>query len=111
MTAFISGPITKRMARYQYDFADAQMVLEFLGYKVLNPAWLPKGLKIEDYVKIDNAMLECSDVIVLLPGWENSEGSRKEVELAKSLGIQIIAYERVKDLEKKEGMFSVEKSS
>lgn len=104
MTAFISGPITKRMARYQYDFADAQMVLEFLGYKVLNPAWLPKGLKIEDYVKIDNAMLECSDVIVLLPGWENSEGSRKEVELAKQLGKQIIAYERVKDLEKKEGM-------
>ena len=49
-------------------------------------------------------MLECSDVIVLLPGWENSEGSRKEVELAKNLGIQIIAYERVKDLEKKEGM-------
>lgn len=105
MTAFISGPITNRIDTYQYAFADAQMVLEFLGYKVLNPAWLPKGLKIEAYVKIDNAMLECSDVIVLLPGWENSEGSRKEVELAKSLGIQIIAYERVKDLEKKEGVF------
>ncbi len=105
MTAFISGPITNRIDTYQYAFADAQMVLEFLGYKVLNPAWLPKGLKIEDYVKIDNAMLECSDVIVLLPGWENSEGSRKEVELAKSLGIQIIAYEVVKDLVKKERMF------
>lgn len=105
MTAFISGPITNRIDTYQYAFSDAQMVLEFLGYKVLNPAWLPKGLKIEDYVKIDNAMLECSDVIFLLPGWENSEGSRKEVELAKSLGIQIIAYEVVKDLVKKEGMF------
>ncbi len=104
MTAFISGPITKRMARYQYDFADAQMVLEFLGYKVLNPAWLPKGLKIEDYVKIDNAMLECSDVIVLLPGWENSEGSRKEVELAMQLGKQIIKYEVIKDSDKKEGI-------
>ena len=105
MTAFISGPITNRIDTYQHAFADAQMVLEFLGYKVLNPSWLPKGLKIEDYVKIDNAMLECSDVIVLLPGWENSEGSRKEVELAKSLGIQIIAYGVVKDLVKKEGMF------
>ena len=104
MTAFISGQITKRMARYQYDFADAQMTLEFLGYKVLNPAWLPKGLKIEDYVKIDNAMLECSDVIVLLPGWENSEGSRKEVELAMQLGKQIIKYEVIKDLDKKEGI-------
>lgn len=104
VTAFISGAITNRIDTYQHAFADAQMVLEFLGYKVLNPAWLPKGLKIEDYVKIDNAMLECSDVIVLLPGWENSEGSRKEVELAKQLGKQIIAYERVKDLEKKEGM-------
>lgn len=105
MTAFISGPITNRIDTYQHFFADAQMVLEFLGYKVLNPAWLPKGLKIEDYVKIDNAMLECSDVIVLLPGWENSEGSWKEVELAKQLGKQIIAYEKVNDLEKKEGMF------
>jgi hypothetical protein len=104
VTAFISGPITNRIDTYQYAFADAQMTLEFLGYKVLNPAWLPKGLKIEDYVKIDNAMLECSDVIVLLPGWENSEGSRKEVELAKSLGIQKIAYNVVKDLAKKEGM-------
>ena len=92
------------MARYQYDFADAQMTLEFLGYKVLNPAWLPKGLKIEDYVKIDNAMLECSDVIVLLPGWENSEGSRKEVELAMQLGKQINKYEVIKDLDKKEGI-------
>ena len=105
MTVFISGPITNRLKTYQYAFADAQMALEFLGYKVLNPAWLPKGLKIEDYVKIDNAMLECSDVIVLLPGWENSEGSRKEVELAMQLRKQIIAYERVKDLEKKEGVF------
>ena len=102
MTVFISGQITQKMRTYQYDFADAQMVLEFLGYKVLNPAWLPKGLKIEDYVKIDNAMLECSDVIVLLPGWENSEGSRKEVELAKQLGKQIIKYELIKDLDKKE---------
>ena len=104
MTAFISGPITNRISTYQYAFVDAQMVLEFLGYKVLNPAWLPKGLKIEDYVKIDNAMLECSDVIVLLPGWENSEGSRKEVELAMQLGKQIIKYEVIKDLDKKEGI-------
>ena len=105
MTAFISGSITNRIETYQYAFADAQMVLEFLGYKVLNPAWLPKGLKDEDYQRIDDAMLQTADVVVLLPGWENSEGSRKEVELAKSLGIQIIAYERVKDLEKKEGVF------
>ena len=104
MTVFISGPITNRIDTYQYAFADAQMVLEFLGYKVLNPAWLPKGLKIEDYVKIDNAMLECSDVIVLLPGWETSEGARKEVELAKKLGKQIQTYGRVKDLDKKEGV-------
>jgi hypothetical protein len=104
MTAFISGQITNRIDTYQYAFADAQMVLEFLGYKVLNPAWLPKGLKIEDYVKIDNAMLECADVIVLLPGWETSEGARKEVELAKKLGKQIQTYGRVKDLDKKEGV-------
>ena len=95
MTAFISGPITNRMARYQYDFADAQMTLEFLGYKVLNPAWLPKGLKDEDYQRIDDAMLESADVVVLLPGWEKSKGARREAKLAESLGKTVVKYEQI----------------
>ena len=103
MTAFISGPITKRMARYQYDFADAQMTLEFLGYKVLNPAWLPKGLKDEDYQRIDDAMLQTADVVVLLKGWERSKGARREARLAEQLGKKLIEYEQMDMIAEKEG--------
>jgi len=35
-------------------------------------------------------MVEVSDVIYMLRGWEESEGSREEHELAKSLGKEII---------------------
>ena len=96
MIAYIAGPITKRLKTYQYAFADAEMVLNFLGYTVLNPAWLPKGLKDEDYQRIDNAMLAAADTVILLPGWEKSKGARREAKLAERLGKTIIKYGQIK---------------
>lgn len=104
MTAYIAGPITKRLNTYKYAFADAQMVLEFLGYKVLNPAWLPKGLKDEDYQRIDDAMLQTADVVVLLKGWERSNGARREARLAEKLGKKPIEYEHIDMIAEKEGV-------
>ena len=104
MTAYIAGPITKRLNTYQYAFADAEMVLNYLGYKVLNPAWLPKGLKDEDYQRIDDAMLQTADVVVLLKGWERSKGARREVRLAESLGKKIMLYETIDMVADKEGV-------
>ena len=103
MTAYIAGPITKRLNTYQYAFADAEMVLKYLGYKVLNPAWLPKGLKDEDYQRIDDAMLESADIVVLLPGWERSKGARREARLAEQLGKKLIEYEQIDMIAEKEG--------
>lgn len=95
MTAYIAGPITKRLKTYQYAFTDAEMVLKYLGYKVLNPAWLPKGLKDEDYQRIDDAMLQTADVVVLLKGWERSKGARREAKLAERLGKTVVKYEKI----------------
>ena len=103
MTSYIAGPITKRLNTYQYAFADAEMVLNYLGYKVLNPAWLPKGLKDEDYQRIDDAMLQSADVVVLLKGWERSKGARREARLAEQLGKKLIEYEQIDMMEEKEG--------
>lgn len=103
MTAYIAGPIAKRLNTYQYTFADAEMVLNYLGYKVLNPAWLPKGLKDEDYQRIDDAMLRTADVVVLLKGWERSKGARREARLAEQLGKKLIEYEQIDMMEEKEG--------
>lgn len=38
---------------------------------------------------INDAFLRLSDGIWLLPGWGQSVGARRELELAKSLGLQI----------------------
>ena len=103
MTVYIAGPITKRLKTYQYAFADAEMVMNFLGYKVLNPAWLPKGLKDEDYQRIDDAMLQTADVVVLLKGWERSKGARREARLAEQLGKKLIEYEQIDMIVEKEG--------
>ena len=104
MTAFISGPITNRIDTYQYAFADAQMTLEFLGYKVLNPAWLPKGLKDKDYETVNDAMLSVADTVVLLPGWEKSLGAKREARLAEEWGKTIVIYEQVGHMTAKKGI-------
>ena len=85
LVAYIAGQISDNIDRYQYDFADAEQVLEHLGYVVLSPAWLPVGLhKYEDYMEIGKKMLKAADVVFFLEGWEKSKGARKEHELAKS---------------------------
>lgn len=42
-----------------------------------------------DAEAINDAFLRLSDGIWLLPGWGQSVGARRELELAKSLGLQI----------------------
>jgi len=44
--------------------------------------------------------LKVSDVVLVLGGWENSEGTKKEIEVAEEIGIPI--YYNVHDLYAKE---------
>jgi hypothetical protein len=43
----------------------------------------------EDYVMGDLRMLESCDGIVMIPGWEKSEGARREYQHAENLNIPI----------------------
>lgn len=72
------------------------MVLEHLGYIVLNPAWLPLGMEYADYVAIDDAMLLQSDIICLLPGWSKSAGARREKKIAELNGIRVMFYKNIR---------------
>ena len=92
---YIVGPITG-VPEYHENFANAQMVLEHLGYTVLNPAWLPPGMEYEQYMSIDAAMLAEADTICLLPGWMKSAGALREHNAAKAERKRIIYYDRIR---------------
>ena len=90
----LSGAITSDK-RFKKKFANAQMVLESLGYIVLSPANLPAGLTYEQYMKIDLCHVETSDTLCLLPDWKKSPGSKIERYHAEQEQKRIILYEGI----------------
>ena len=79
---YLSGPITHN-PDYLRDFNKAENELIVKGYTVLNPAKLPKGLTNEQYMRIDLAMIDSADAVVLLPKWTESQGAQREVDYCR----------------------------
>ena len=89
--AYISGAITHD-PNYKQKFANAQTVLEYLGYVVLNPTSTPLGLTYDEYMRIDLLSVEIADTLVMLPDWMRSDGATVEHDHAVKLGKRVIAY-------------------
>lgn len=90
MKVYIAGPM-RGYKDYNYpEFHKYAALLRSLGYTVINPAESFGGrqdLPIEVYLEHDLVLLSLCDVIVLLKGWEKSEGVRQEIEYAQKVGI------------------------
>lgn len=93
MIVYVAGPMTG-IENYNRDaFAAAEKRLRELGYKVLNPAWLPTGLAPDMYLPICLHMIEAADVVCTLKGWQLSGGATIEVEYSRYQGKRVVEYE------------------
>lgn len=97
MTVFISGGITD-VPDFKERFKEAEKHLRELGFNAINPAGLQDNVTVGDfthydYMNICVALLELTDCVYFLDGWENSDGSRDEFLYASNLDIPRITQD------------------
>lgn len=92
MTIYIAGAISNRLDTYKAVFDTAEVKLKSQGHIVWNPANNPIGLDYEQYFPVCFAMIDQSDAIYLLDGWQYSKGAVREYRYACDNG-KMIMYE------------------
>lgn len=92
---YVSGPITGRLIEARRQFAEAKVHLTDAGFDVFNP--LENGLGVDEpwerHLAVDVLELLACQAILPLPGWEQSQGARLEMEVAKLVGLRIFAWQ------------------
>jgi len=86
MIYYIAGPISNCLKTYKQAFHDAAQPLRDAGHSVLDPSFLPQGLSQCQYMQICLPMVAVADELVMLLGWERSEGACIEFLFAKKSG-------------------------
>jgi hypothetical protein len=91
LKAYISGPMTGRPELNFPAFHAAAAALRAQGFDVVNPAELNTDPKAGWHACMRQdikALCDCN-LLVLLPGWEDSKGAHIELNLAHRLGLVV----------------------
>ena len=83
---YVAGPMSgiKDFNRPLFNMVAAELTEQ--GHSVLNPATLPDGLSQGQYMQFCLPMVAVAHELVMLPGWEQSEGAYIEFLLDKKSG-------------------------
>ena len=92
MIIYISGGITNN-PNYEEDFRKGEEWLKLNDFTPINPCKLnyalPKTLTYEQLMQIDYALIDISEAIFMLKGWQKSKGACAELAYAKSIGKKV----------------------
>lgn len=91
MKVYISGPMTGLPGHNFPAFNAAAKQLRAIGVDVVNPVEVCResGGQWHEYMKADiKALCDC-DALVLLDGWQHSNGAQLELHLAHRLQMEI----------------------
>lgn len=95
---YVAGPLTAVGVEYIKNHSDMMLEAEHLrrlGFSVYVPAVeILMGLKFgytdySDYFDNSQPWLKAADAVYLCAGWENSKGTKKEIELALANNIPV----------------------
>ena len=76
---YISGPISG-VGNYKKNFAVAESALFAAGMIAINPAYMPEGLKYNDYFPTCYAQIGISNAVCFLSGYDKSTGAAREAK-------------------------------
>lgn len=88
---YISGPITG-VESAKLIFMNVDKFIRYnTNFITVNPFnnGLPDSASYEEHMKADLKMLERCDCIALMPGWQESEGCKRELLRAIELGMRV----------------------
>lgn len=93
---YLAGPMRGKPDLNRAAFAEAAARLRGLGLTVFSPAEADEQSDNSDiravFRRDVDALLGC-DMVVMLPGWEQSRGAVAERALAKAVGMPRVEYE------------------
>ena len=93
MRLYLAGPMRGYTDSNHSMFDAVSKALRKAGYEVFNPAESFGGdqtLPFHVYMRLDISELLNCDAIVVLPGWQNSEGATVEVTVAQTINIPVL---------------------